>query len=138
MLIFDPRNFLSPVAGYPLVSPMGYQFDLFFFISLRELFFGFYFSGLRCAFLNPEFFLMWRTVDGGGWWWWMGSKKVLWFCSKFCQMKFTAYKSSVFWKICEKLFLSEKNPTSSFKIGGIFRKKMFPKFLETSVIISLI
>ena len=77
----------------------------------------------------------WMVVDG---WWWMGSKKVLWFCWKFFQMKFTAYKFSVFWKICEKLFLSEKNPTSSFKIGGIFRKKMFRKFLETSVIISLL
>ena len=31
----------------------------------------------------------------------------------------------------------EKNPTSSFKIGGIFGKKMFRKDLETSVIISL-
>ena len=41
------------------------------------------------------------------------------------------------WKICEKLFLSEKNPTSIFKIGGILQKKMFRKFIETSVIISL-
>ena len=31
----------------------------------------------------------------------------------------------------------EKNPTSTFKIGGILRKKMFRKFVETSVIISL-
>ena len=77
----------------------------------------------------------WWMVDGG---WWMVEKNVLRFCSKFFQMKLTAYKCAVFWKICEKLFLSEKNPTSSFKIGGIFRKKMFRKFLETSVIISLI
>ena len=31
----------------------------------------------------------------------------------------------------------DKNPTSTFKIGGILRKKMFRKFVETSVIISL-
>ena len=88
-------------------------------------------------FCGLQNFLPWRTDGGGGGgWWWMVEKNVLWFCSKFCQMKFTAYKSSVFWKICEKLFLSEKNPTSSFKIGGIFRKKIFRKFFETPVIIS--
>ena len=42
---------------------------------------------------------------------------------------------------CEKsaktFFIAEKNPTSSFKIGGIFGKKMFSNFLETSVIISI-
>ena len=31
----------------------------------------------------------------------------------------------------------DKNPTSTFKIGGIFAKKMFRKYLETFVIISL-
>ena len=31
----------------------------------------------------------------------------------------------------------EKNPTSSFKIGGILGEKIFRKHLETSVIISL-
>ena len=31
----------------------------------------------------------------------------------------------------------EKNPTSSFKIGGILGEKIFSKHLETSVIISL-
>ena len=30
----------------------------------------------------------------------------------------------------------DKNPTSSFKIGGILGKKIFRKFSETSVIIS--
>ena len=43
----------------------------------------------------------------------------------------------MFWKICEKLFLSEKNPTSSVKIGGFCRQKMFRKFFETSLILSL-
>merc|ERR1711951_194644 len=33
-------------------------------------------------------------------------------------------------------FLPEKNPTSIFKIGGILAKKIFRKFLETSVISS--
>ena len=36
-----------------------------------------------------------------------------------------------------KNFQSEKNPTSSFKIGGILWQKKFRKFIETSVIISL-
>ena len=31
----------------------------------------------------------------------------------------------------------KKNPTSTFKIGGIFAEKMFRKYLETFVIISL-
>ena len=31
----------------------------------------------------------------------------------------------------------DKNPTSTFKIGGIWQKKIFRKFLETSVMISL-
>ena len=74
-----------------------------------------------------------QHVTGGGWWtvddggWWMGSKKFLRFFSKFCQMKFIAYNLAVFWKIFKKLSLSEKNPTSSFKIGGISRKKNLPQ-----------
>ena len=31
----------------------------------------------------------------------------------------------------------DKNPTSTFKIGGIYAKKMFRKYLETFVMISL-
>ena len=42
-----------------------------------------------------------------------------------------------FGKSAKNFFLLEKNPTSIFKIGGILGKKMFRKFLETSVIISL-
>ena len=35
------------------------------------------------------------------------------------------------WKICEKLFLSEKNPTSIFKMWVFFRrKKKFSDFLK--------
>ena len=30
--------------------------------------------------------LYWRTVDGWMYGWWIGMKKVLWFCSKSCQM----------------------------------------------------
>ena len=52
----------------------------------------------------------------------------------FLYKKSSGEKKSQFSKICEKLILSEKNPTSSFKIGGIFRKKIFRKFFETSVI----
>ena len=59
----------------------------------------------------------WWMVDGGRW---MGSKKVLWFCSKFCQMKFTAYKFAVFWKICEKNFLSEKKSDLKFENRAFF------------------
>ena len=42
-----------------------------------------------------------------------------------------------FGKSAKNFFLLEKNPTSSFKIGGIFGKKMFRKSFETSLIISL-
>ena len=42
-----------------------------------------------------------------------------------------------FGKSAKNFFLPEKNPTSSFKIRGILKKKMFRKFLETSVKISL-
>ena len=72
-------------------------------------------------------------VDGG----WI-PKRFPDFCSKFYQIKFTAYKSSVFWKICEKLFLSEKKSNFKFQNRGYFPKKMFRKFLETSVMISLL
>ena len=34
------------------------------------------------------------------------------------------------WKICENDYVSEKNPTSSSKIGGIFGQKMFSDFYE--------
>ena len=40
-------------------------------------------------------------------------------------------------KKCGKKSKTEKNPTSSFKIGGILGKQIFRKILETSVIISL-
>ena len=119
--------------------------------------------------------------------------KIGYFCGQksfcdffFIEIKFRWNKHIQFSKICEKNFLSEKNPTSSFKIGGIwwskkvlwffyfffrkklqvnfflpifenlrktfsfgkksdfkfqnreyFVKKMFPKFVESSVIISL-
>ena len=36
-----------------------------------------------------------------------------------------------FGKSAKNFFLLEKNPTSSFKIGGIFGKKMFRKSFET-------
>ena len=42
-----------------------------------------------------------------------------------------------FRKSVKNFFVPEKNPTSSFKIGGIFGKKMFRKSFETSLIISL-
>ena len=46
-------------------------------------------------------------------------------------------KKMLFSKICEKRFLSEKNPTSSFKIGGFCDQKRFFKLAEISLIISL-
>ena len=51
-------------------------------------------------------------------------------------MKFRVNKFAKFWKICEKVFLSEKNPTSSCKIGGFGRQKIIRKSFQTSVIIS--
>ena len=45
------------------------------------------------------------------------------------------------WRILEKLlktFSIRKNLTSCFKIGGIFRKELFRKFFDTSVIISFL
>ena len=38
--------------------------------------------------------------------------------------------------VFRKLFLSEKNPTSTFKIGDFRGQKMFFKFAEISLIIS--
>ena len=46
-------------------------------------------------------------------------------------------KSGGILKNLEKKKNPEKNPTSSFKIGGVFEKKMFREFLETSVINSV-
>ena len=59
------------------------------------------------------------------------------FLGVFLEIKFGWKKFAVFWKILKNLFFAEKNPTSIFKIGGILGEKMFRKFLETSVIISL-
>ena len=64
-------------------------------------------------------------------------KKVLWFCWNFAHNFWIKQKFSQFSKICKIDFYSEENPTSTFKIGGISWKKMFRKFLETSVMISL-
>ena len=47
----------------------------------------------------------------------------------FLEMKFRQKKFAVFWKIGEKLFFTEKNPTSSSKIGGFGGQKMFSDFL---------
>ena len=55
----------------------------------------------------------------------------------FIEKKPRGKKIAVFSKICEKLFLSEKNPTLSFKIGGILAKKILRKFAETLVMINL-
>ena len=68
----------------------------------------------------------WWMVDGGGWWWWMVEKNVLRFCSKFFQMKLTAYKCAVFWKICEKLFFTGKKSDSKFENRGYFVVKKVP------------
>ena len=46
-------------------------------------------------------------------------------------MEFRYDKYFPIWKKMRKKSEMEKNPTSSFKIGGIFEKKMFRKFLET-------
>ena len=40
-------------------------------------------------------------------------------------------------KNVKRLNSTNENPTSTFKIGGVFAKKMFRKYLETFVIISL-
>ena len=55
----------------------------------------------------------------------------------FIEIKFRCEKICQFSKICGKRFLSEKNPTSSFKIGGFRDQKMFFKLAEISLIISL-
>ena len=53
-------------------------------------------------------------------------------CNRFKISFFFCYQP-----FCEKLFLSEKNPTSSFKIGGFCEQKMFFKLAEISLIIGL-
>ena len=53
-----------------------------------------------------------------------GQKMFSDFLGVFLEMKFRWNKCAVFWNICEKLFLLEKNPTSSLKIVGILRKKI--------------
>ena len=45
-------------------------------------------------------------------------------------MKFKWDKFAPIWKIFEKKFESEENPTSTFKIGGFCRQKMFSNFAE--------
>merc|ERR1712243_221696 len=57
---------------------------------------------------------------------------------KWKKIQLQVSKSGVFWpKKISKTFLNGKNPTSSFKIGGILGEKIFRKHLETSVITSL-
>ena len=54
------------MAGYPLVSPIGYQFDLSF-SYLMVTFFGFNLQELLL--LNPSFFYLidgWDGLDGMG------------------------------------------------------------------------
>ena len=51
--------------------------------------------------------------------------------------KLQVKKIRQFSKICEKRFLSEKNPTSSFKIRGFDGQKRFFKLAEISLIIGL-
>ena len=46
-------------------------------------------------------------------------------------------KFAVFSRFARKKFQVEKNPTSTFKIGGFGDTKMFRKSFETSLIISL-
>ena len=54
-------------------------------------------------------------------------KNVLWFFF-YIEINFRWFFFCKFSKIFEKHFLSEKNPTSSFKIGGFCSRKMFFKF----------
>jgi len=54
----------------------------------------------------------------------------------FYRNKVQVKKNIEFSKICEKRFLSEKNPTSSVKIRGFGGQKMFFKFAEILLIIS--
>ena len=58
---------------------------------------------------------------------------VLWFCWKFAQMNFRWNKFAPIWKKILKNFESEENPTSTFKIGGFCRQKMFSNFPENLV-----
>ena len=64
-------------------------------------------------------------------------KKFLWFLWKFTEMKFRWKKFAVFWKILKNLFFCGKKSNFNFQNRGYFGKKMFRKFLESSVIISL-
>ena len=49
-----------------------------------------------------------------------GFQKILGFCSKFFRTRFRWYKCAEFWKICEKLFLSENIPTNFQKVGVLW------------------
>ena len=52
-----------------------------------------------------------------------GSQKGSRILLKIFRMKFRSYKCAEIWKFCEKLFLSENNPTSTFKKMGFFGRK---------------
>ena len=94
---------------------MGSQFDLFLsYIFPRKRFFGFNFALVIAVFGRKKFLIV---TDGGGWWW--VPKRFSDFPQILFIVSLNKIKMSYFRNFAKKLFLSDKNPTSSFKIGGI-------------------
>ena len=144
-------KYFIPRREVCLQVPEGVQLFLLMFYppkGLRKqyrrwsncLYLCFNFALVIVLFLHLKFFNVtdggwWMVVvDGGGW----VPKRFSDFAQNFVRWSSQYINLLYFGKSAKKFFCRKKNPTSSFKIGGIFRKKMFPKFLETSVIISLI
>ena len=56
----------------------------------------------------------------GRWWMVDGRKKSSRILLKIFSDEVRCYKCAQIWKICKKLFVSEKNPTLTFKKSGFF------------------